>query len=159
MALGLRHYHVRDLAADCQRRSQDIVREQYAIAVLRIERRNSALTNAPSKVPVHYDGGRACVYYTAATNRQGARKNTNGGVLKVQLVLSWTGRYKILSVGLCPADAFPDHWLLRDKRCCIWTFRRIFPAPTPSAASLSLAATHASICMTLPTRRGTSRRT
>lgn len=53
----------RDIAAYCdldavrQRRSYNIIREQYAIAVLYIERSNSALTNAFNMVPVQSAGG------------------------------------------------------------------------------------------------------
>ena len=46
-----------DLAADRQRRSHNIVREQHAITVSRIERRNAALLNAFNKIPAYTPGG------------------------------------------------------------------------------------------------------
>ena len=48
------------------------------------------------------------MYNTAATIRQGATKDAGGGVLKRKLALNWTGPYKILAVGPCPAAASPD---------------------------------------------------
>ena len=97
-----------DLAADRQRRSYNIVREQHAITVSRIERRNAALLNAFNKIPAYTPGGWVWVYNTAATIRQGAQKGTDARVLKSKLALNWTGPYKILAVGPCTADSCPD---------------------------------------------------
>ena len=97
-----------DLAADRQRRSYDIVREQHAITVSRLARRHSTLTDALHKTPAYAAGGWVWVYNTAATIRQGATKDAGGGVLKSKLALNWTGPYKILAVGPCPAAASPD---------------------------------------------------
>ena len=104
-----------DLAADRQRRSYDIVREQHAITASRIERRNSTLTHALHNLPVYVAGGWVWVYNTAATIRQGAKKETDAGVLKAKLALNWTGPYKILAVGPCTAAASPDGRPLGDK--------------------------------------------
>ena len=46
-----------DLAADRQRRSYDLVREQHLLSVSRVERRNSALSDALRKLPSYTVGG------------------------------------------------------------------------------------------------------
>ena len=91
-----------DLAVDRQRRSYELVRECHALTVSRIQRRNSDLSQAITP-PAFVVGKWAWVYNTAATIRQGARKNTDDQVLKAKLSLPWTGPFQILAVG--PADA------------------------------------------------------
>ncbi|CAB1101426.1 unnamed protein product [Ectocarpus sp. CCAP 1310/34] len=87
------------LAADCQRRSYDLVREQHNLSVSRIERRNSALSDALRKVPSYTVGGWVWVYNTESTIRQGVRSGTDDKVLKAKLSFLWTGPFKILAVG------------------------------------------------------------
>ena len=48
------------------------------------------------------------VYNTASTIRQGAKVGTDAKVLKVNLLLNWTGPFKILGIGPSPAEATPD---------------------------------------------------
>ncbi|CAB1104650.1 unnamed protein product [Ectocarpus sp. CCAP 1310/34] len=102
-----------DLAADRQRRSYDLVREQHNLSVSRIERRNSALTDALRKVPSYAVGGWVWVYNTESTIRQGVRSGTDDKVLKAKLSFLWTGPFKILAVGPC-FDA-PDGCPLASK--------------------------------------------
>ena len=78
----------RDLAADRQRRSYDIVRKQHAITVSRLQRRNSTLTDALRKTPACAAGGWVWVYNTATTIRQGTTKGVGGAVLKIKLALN-----------------------------------------------------------------------
>lgn len=96
-----------NLAANRQRHPHDIVREQRAIP--------DALPNALNKVFPYTAGGWDWTYHTAATIRQDAAKDTNGGVLKYKLTLNWTAAYKILAVDPCPTDALPDDRPLVDK--------------------------------------------
>ena len=77
-----------DLAANRQRRSYDIVREQHVITVSRLERCNSTLTNALHKTPAYAAGGWVWVYNTATAIRQGATKDAGGGVLKRKMTFN-----------------------------------------------------------------------
>ncbi|CAB1098288.1 unnamed protein product [Ectocarpus sp. CCAP 1310/34] len=97
-----------NLAVDRQRRAYELVREYNALKISRVERRNSSLLDAIHKLPQFTVGGWAWVYNTAATIRQGVKKDTDQQVLKAKFALSWTGPYKVLAV--CPAssDATPD---------------------------------------------------
>jgi hypothetical protein len=101
-----------NLAAERQRRSYELVREQHALTVSRMERRNSTLSDALHKLPVYATGGWVWVYNSAATIRQGsrlgakARADADTQVLKEKLSLNWTGPFKILAVG--PSDTAPD---------------------------------------------------
>ena len=85
-----------DLAADRQRRSYAQVREQHALDIARVERRNSALSDGLKQLPTYAIGGWVWVYNTAATVRQGAKAGTDAKVLKAKLSLNWTGPFKIL---------------------------------------------------------------
>ncbi|CAB1121588.1 unnamed protein product [Ectocarpus sp. CCAP 1310/34] len=97
-----------NLAVDRQRRAYELVREYNALKISRVERRNSSLLDAIHKLPQFPVGGWAWVYNTAATIRQGVRKDTDQQVLKAKFALSWTGPYKVLAVGPTSADATPD---------------------------------------------------
>ena len=97
-----------DLAADRQRRSYALVREQYALNIARAERRNSALSDGLKQLPTYAIGGWVWVYNTAATIRQGAKAGTDAKVLKEKLSLNWTWPFKILAIGPSPAEATPD---------------------------------------------------
>ena len=77
-----------DLAADRQRRAYALVREQHAITVSRVERRNSALSDAFKQRPSYTIGSWVWIYNTAATIRQGAKSGTGAKVLKRVSVLS-----------------------------------------------------------------------
>ena len=111
-----------NLAVDRQRRSYELVRECYALTVSRIQRRNSDLSQAITP-PAFVVGKWAWVYNTAATIRQGARKNTDDQVLKAKLSLPWTGPFQILAVGPAddaekanPADSRKTPILLQQKK-------------------------------------------
>ena len=88
-----------DLARDRQQRAYEIVQEQHALTVARINGRNSALSDALLRRPKYTAGGWVWVYNTAATIRQGLRKRADNKVLKEKLSLNWTGPFKILAVG------------------------------------------------------------
>ena len=60
-------------------------------------------------------GGWAWVYNTAATARQGAKKDIDTAVLNTKLSLNGTGPYKVLAVGPAPASDTPDNRPLHDK--------------------------------------------
>ena len=76
------------LAADRQRRSYALVREQHALNIAHVERQNSALSDGIKQLPTYAIGGWVWVYNTAATIRQGVRADTNGKVLKAKLSLN-----------------------------------------------------------------------
>ena len=97
-----------DLATDRQQCANDIVRKNHALIVSRINRRNSALTDALRPVPKFAVGGWAWVYNSASTIRQGVNANTDAKVLKAQLALNWTGPYKVLAVGPWSSADTPD---------------------------------------------------
>ena len=100
-SLARDHLAYCDLATDRPQRAYDIVREHHALTVSRVERRNSALTDALRAVPKFEVGGWVWAYNTAATIRQGAKTDTDAKVLKAKLSLNWTGLYKVLAVGPC----------------------------------------------------------
>ena len=87
-----------DLAADRQRRSYALVREQHALNITRVERRISALSDGLKQLPTYTVGCWVWVYNTAATIWQGANAGTDAKVLP----------FKILPVGTSPAEATPD---------------------------------------------------
>ena len=104
-----------DLAADRQRRTHALVREQHALTVSRVERRNSALSDAPKQFPIYTIGGCVWVYTATATIRQGAKSGTDAKVLKEKLSPNWTVPCKILVVGPSYAYATPDGRPLASK--------------------------------------------
>ena len=85
------------------------------MTVARINSRNSALSDALLRRPKYVAGGWVWIYNTAATIRQGSRKNADYKVLKEKLSLNWTGPFKILAVGPCSAASTPDGRPLGDK--------------------------------------------
>ena len=97
-----------NLAVDRQRHAYDLVREYHSLAVSRVERRNSKFVKALNNLPVFEVGNWAWIYNSAATIRQGAKKNTDDLVLKAKFSLSWTGPFKILAVGPAAASDTPD---------------------------------------------------
>ena len=70
-----------DLARERQQRAYEIVRVQHALAVARINGRNTALSDALLRHPQYAAGGWVWVYNTAATIRRGMRKDTDKNVL------------------------------------------------------------------------------
>ena len=93
----------------------EIVREQHAFTVARVNGRNSALSDALLRRPKYTASGWVWVYNTAATIRQGLRKSANNKVLKEKLSLNWTGPFKILAAGPSSAADTPDGRPLGDK--------------------------------------------
>ena len=107
-SLTREHLAYCDLATDHRQRAYDIVREHHALTVSRVERRNSALSDALRMVPIFPVGDWVWVYNTAAITCQDAKTDAGARVLKTKLSLNWTGPYKVLAVGPCtPADT-PD---------------------------------------------------
>ena len=104
-----------DLARERQQRAYELVREQHALTVARVNRRNSALSDALLRRPQYAAGGWVWIYNSAATIRQGLRKGADTKVLKEKLSLNWTGPFKILAVGPAPAADTPDGRPLGDK--------------------------------------------
>ena len=147
-SLARDHLAYCDLATDRQKRANDIVRAHHALTVSRVNRRNSALTNALRPAPNFAVGDWAWVYNFASTIRQGAKANTDAKVLKAKLALNWTGPYKILAVGPCSAaetrtvrrsGATSSIWISLPT-CPVWTLVGVWPssaanpAPTPTTA-------------------------
>ena len=104
-----------DLARERQQRAYELVREQHALAVARVNGRNSALSDALLRRPKYTAGGWVWVYNTAATIRQGLRKGADNKVLKEKLSLNWTGPFKIIAVGPSSVADTPDGRPLGDK--------------------------------------------
>ena len=63
-----------DLAADRQRRSYALVREQHARNIARVERRKSALFDRLKQLPTYAIGGWVWVYNTAAPSGKGPKQ-------------------------------------------------------------------------------------
>ena len=66
-----------DLARERQQRAYELVREQHALTVTRVNGRNSALSDALLRRPKYTAGGWVWVYNTAATIRQGLGKGAD----------------------------------------------------------------------------------
>ena len=67
-----------DLATDRQQRAYDTAREHHARTVVRVYRRDSALSNALRPVPKFPVGGWALVYNTAPTIHPPGREHLHG---------------------------------------------------------------------------------
>ena len=89
--------------------------EQHALTVARIISRNSALSDPLLRRLRYTTGVRVWVNNTAATIRQGSRKNTDYQVLREERSPNWTGPLKILAIGPCSAADTPDGRPLGDK--------------------------------------------
>ena len=107
-SLARDHLAYCDLAADRQKRANDIVRAHRVLTVSRVNRRNAALADALRPAPNFTVDGWAWVYNSAFTIHQGVKANTDAKVLKAKLALNWTGPYKVLAVGPCSAAETPD---------------------------------------------------
>ena len=138
-----------DLATDRQKRANDIIREHHALAVSRVNCRNSALTDALRPAPNIAVDGWTWVYNCASTIRQGVQANTDAKVLEAKLAFKRTGPYNILAVGPCSAAETPDGLPLgstplfrpsfRPARfgrssACLWRLNAARPARTPTTA-------------------------
>ena len=104
-----------DLARERQQRAYELVRDQHALTVARVNGRNSALSDALLRRPKYTAGGWIRVYNTAATIRQGLRKGADNKVFKEKLSLNWTGPFKIIAVGPSSTADTPDGRPLGDK--------------------------------------------
>ena len=107
-SLASDHLAYCDLATDRQQCANDIVRKNHALTVSHVNRRNSTLVDALRPAPKFAADGWAWVYHSASTIHQGVRANTDAKVIKDERALSWTGPYKILTVGPCSAAKTPD---------------------------------------------------
>ena len=65
--------------------------------------------------PPYTVGGWAWVYNSAASIRQGAKKDIDTSVLKTNFSLDWIEPFKILAVGLAPASDVPGNRPIHDK--------------------------------------------
>ena len=140
-----------DLATDRQQRAYDIVREHYALTVSRVERRNSALSDALRAVPKFAVGGWV-FYNTAATIRQGAKTDTDAKVLKAKLSLNWTGPTR--SSQLAPAPP------LTPRTALLWVTSSSFWIYPPTCQARMLAGAfqcNASSPVPTPTTKATCR--
>ena len=104
-----------DFAHERQQQAYELVREQHALTVARINGRNSTLTDALLGRPKYVAGGWVWVYNTADTTRQGLCKGADNKVLKEKLSLNWICSFKIIPVGPSPAHNLPDGRPLGDK--------------------------------------------
>ena len=77
-----------DLARERQQRAYELVREQHALTVTRVNGRISTLSDALLRRPKYVAGGWVWVYDTAATIRQGMRKGVDNKVFKEKLSLN-----------------------------------------------------------------------
>ena len=76
------------MASELQQRANDIVREINALTVSRVERRNSALSDALRQVINFVVGNWVWLHNTASTIRQGAKAGTDAKVLKTKFALN-----------------------------------------------------------------------
>ncbi|CAM9280045.1 unnamed protein product, partial [Ascophyllum nodosum] len=90
-----------DLARERQQRAYELVREQHALTVARVNGRNPTLSAALLRRPKCVAGAWIWVYSTAATIRQGLRKGADNKVLKKRNSLS-TGQAPSKSSLLVP---------------------------------------------------------
>lgn len=70
--------------------------------------RNPVLSDALRPVPKFVVGGWVRVYNVATTICHGVQTDTSAKVLKVKLLLNWTGPYKILAVRPSSSTDTPD---------------------------------------------------
>ena len=104
-----------DLDRERQQCAYELVRDQHALTVARVNGRNSALSDALLRRPKYTAGGWVWVYNIAAIIRQGLRKGADNKVLKEKLSLNWTGPFKIIAVGPSSAADIPYGRPLGDK--------------------------------------------
>ena len=141
-----------DLAADRQRRSYALVREQHAFNIARVERRNSALSDGLKQIPTYAIGGWVWVYNAAATIRLGTKAGTDAKVLKAKLSLNWMGPFKILAIGPHPQKQ-PLTAALWPQNCFTSTSPTTCLASTPPVECRWFVANLAPTPTTAPTSR------
>ena len=99
------HFAYCDLARGRQQHAYELVREQHALTVARVNGRNSTLSDALLRRPKYVAGGWVWVYNTCAQAsttkflKKRLRKGVVNKVLKEKLSLNWTGPFKIVAVG------------------------------------------------------------
>ena len=106
---------IRASTREWQQRACELVHEQHALTVARVNGRNSTLSDVLLHRPKYATGGWSWVCNTAATIRQGLRKGADSKVLKYNISLNWTGPFKIIKADLSPATNQPDGRPLGDK--------------------------------------------
>ena len=79
-----------DLARERQQHAYELVREQHALIVTRVNERNSTLSDTFLRLPNMWPAVGVWVCNTAATIRQGLHKGVDSKVLKEKLSLNWT---------------------------------------------------------------------
>ena len=104
-----------DLARERQQYAYELVREQHALTVARVNGRNCTLSDALLRRPTYVAGDWVWIYNTAAIIRRGLRKGVNNKVLKDTLSFNWTGSFKIVAVGSSPGANQLDGHSLGDK--------------------------------------------
>ena len=123
-SLARDHVTYRDLATDRQQRAYDIVREHRALTVSRVERHNSALSDALRPVPKVAVGGWAWVYNTAVKARRRTRTPRSS-----RPSLRSTGRPPTTSSQLAPVPPLtPRTAPLR----ALSSYIRIYPPTCPA---------------------------
>lgn len=80
-----------DLATAHPKRAYCAVREFYAIYVSRLDHHNAPLMDAVRSLHLFSVNGRARIYNSAVTIRQGTRKGTDAIVLKTKPSFNWIG--------------------------------------------------------------------
>ena len=141
-----------DLARERQQRAYELVREQHALTVARINGRNSTLSDALLGRPKYVAGGWVWIYNTAATTRQGLRKGADNKVLREKLSLNWTGPSRLLLLVPLRHTANPtdglsgtSYYTLTSPRTCLalplslaslWFAANLAPTRTTPATCL-----------------------
>ena len=104
-----------DLARERQQRAYELVREQHALTVARVNGRNCTLSDALLRRPKYVAGDWVWVDNTAAIIRPGLRKGVANKVLKDKRPLNLTDPFKIVAVGSSPVAHQLDGHSLGDK--------------------------------------------
>ena len=136
-SLDRNHLAYYDLARE-QQHAYELVREQHALTVARINERNSTLSDALLRRPKYVADGWVWIHNTAATIRQGLHKDVDNKVLKQKQSLNWTGTFKIVAIGPSPVATQPDERPLGDQSetsCYILTSRQTSPVLLLNPAS------------------------
>ena len=145
-----------DLATGRQQRAYRIVREHRAVTVSRLDLRNAPILDALRRSLSVTTSGWAWVYNTAATIRQGAKKDTDATVLKTSFPLTGLARSK--SSPWAPLrPPTPRTAVLSTTNSSTLTSPLTCRDATPNAASLSFDASPAGTLMTPMTYQSTFR--
>ena len=123
-----------DLAREQQQHAYELMREQHALTVVRINGRNSTLSDALLRRPKYVAGGWVWVYNTAATIRQGLHKGVDNKVLKENYPS--TRQYPSKSSLLVPLQRLPNPTGAHSETSCYtFTSRQTCPALLLNPAS------------------------